>query len=531
MKYFLSIFLVSTLHCSIAQSASDSLLRVLNLEIEKRADYEQQQLTEIEAFKKEAVQAPTDKKFDAYLRIYELYKSFKYDSAFFYARQLQKVADADHEPIKINSAKMKMTFVLISAGLFHEALDTLQTISSPLRLPDTLKVEYYYLLARTCYDLADFSQDNYYLNNYAERANAYTDSAMNFIKPGSFDFLLMKGLKTLHLRQMDEARALYEKMISGFELTTPQYAVATSTLSFIYYYSNETEKSKEMIIRAAIADIHSNTKETLATMRLAEMLYKEGDIESAYKYIRIAMEDADFYGARHRKAQVSAIFPVIEGRQLSMIESNRKMLFTYSLLLTVLTASVIGFLVIIFRQNRKIKKANELITQANASLTEINHQLNEANRIKEEYVWYYFSTTAEYITRLDSLKKSLDMKLMTKKLEDLRFTVDSINIKHERDELYNNFDRVFLKLFPDFVTVFNSLFKEEDRIQLKDGQLLNTELRIFALIRMGITDHERIAKILDYSVTTIYTYKTRLRNKSMLANDAFDRTIMSIRAI
>jgi DNA-binding NarL/FixJ family response regulator len=120
---------------------------------------------------------------------------------------------------------------------------------------------------------------------------------------------------------------------------------------------------------------------------------------------------------------------------------------------------------------------------------------------------------------------------MTKKLDDLRFTVDSINIKKERDDLYHNFDMVFLKLFPDFVTIFNSFFKEEDRIILKDGQLLNTELRIFALVRMGIHDHEKIAKILDYSVTTIYTYKTRIRNKSTLANEEFEKQIMAIRAI
>jgi DNA-binding NarL/FixJ family response regulator len=80
--------------------------------------------------------------------------------------------------------------------------------------------------------------------------------------------------------------------------------------------------------------------------------------------------------------------------------------------------------------------------------------------------------------------------------------------------LYFSFDKVFLKLFPDFVTFFNSLFDERDRIVLKEGQLLNTELRIFALIRMGISDTEKIAKILNYSVNTIYAYKTRVKSKS-----------------
>jgi DNA-binding CsgD family transcriptional regulator len=125
----------------------------------------------------------------------------------------------------------------------------------------------------------------------------------------------------------------------------------------------------------------------------------------------------------------------------------------------------------------------------------------------------------------------MEMKLLTKKMDELRFTVDSINIKREREELYHNFDKFFLTLFPDFLTIFQSLFKEEDRVHVKDGQLLNTELRIFALIRMGIHDPEKIARILDYSVATIYTYKARIRNKSIVSSDEFDKRIMAIPTI
>jgi DNA-binding NarL/FixJ family response regulator len=120
--------------------------------------------------------------------------------------------------------------------------------------------------------------------------------------------------------------------------------------------------------------------------------------------------------------------------------------------------------------------------------------------------------------------------LMTKKLDDIKFIVNGINLKREREELYHSFDKVFLKLFPDFVDVFNSFFKEEDKIVLKDGQLLNTELRIFALIRMGIHDTEKIARILDYSISTIYNYKTRIKSKSLIPNEEFEKRIMDIHA-
>lgn len=513
-----------------SQPKTDNLLSQLDVEINKRPQYVGAKLKRIEDLKTTALNTDAGSKFTAYSQVYSEYKSFIYDSAFLYARKLQELAHQLRSPSIIADTKVKFAFILVSSGMFNEALDTLQSVRSA-DLPDSTRSEYYYIMARACYDLADFNRDDFYRKIYTNRAHAYIDSALTILPENSVPFLLMEGLQNLHLRKMDIAKRHYEDLVNKFNLDGQQFAIAASTLSFIYFYTGESAKAKEMLIRAAIADIRSCTKETTAMLNLADLLHKEDDIARAYKYVKIAMEDADYYGARQRRNQVAAVFPVIEGKQLQRVEARQKQLLLYSSVITIFTVMVIGFLVIIFKQNKKLQKARQIISQANESLTETNHQLQDANKIKEEYIWYYFNTTAEYISKLDSLKKSLDLKLMTRKLEDLRFTVDSINIKREREELYHNFDKVFLKLFPDFVNIFNSLFKEEDRMVLKDGQLLNTELRIFALIRMGIHDHERIAKILDYSVTTIYTYKTRIRNKSILPNDEFDRQIMAIRAI
>jgi DNA-binding CsgD family transcriptional regulator len=222
---------------------------------------------------------------------------------------------------------------------------------------------------------------------------------------------------------------------------------------------------------------------------------------------------------------------VIEGRQLAMVESRKNLISVYAVAITLFSILLIAFGIIIYKQNKKLELAKKVISDSNEKLTETNHQLMDSNKIKEEYVTYYFNTTAEYISRLEALKKTMEMKLLTKKMDELRFTVDSINIKREREELYHNFDRFFLALFPDFIRVFQSLFKDEDRIHLKEGQLLNTELRIFALMRLGINDPEKIARILDYSLATIYTYKTRIRHKSIVPNDEFDKRIMAIPTI
>jgi len=514
-----------------ALASTDSLLLQLDKAIEKRSFYLQDKLSRIELHKIDARGATNPAtRFLFYTKIYEEYKSFIYDSAFAYARRMQGIALQLSDVEKLSDSKIKMSFVLVSAGLFHEALDTLQTIKAKL-LPTAVRTEFYYLMARTCYDLSDFNQDNFYSLSYTLRGHRYVDSALAIQPKNSSLHFLLKGLKSLRLGVVDTAKIAFENMLKNFPLSDPEFAVAASTLSFIYFYTYQPDQAKEMLIKAAIADMRASTKETLATLNLADMLFKEGDVERAYNYIKVAMEDANYYGARHRKIQVAAVFPIIEGKMLSLTESRRKMLLVYSSAITLLALAVLLFAFIIYKQFKRLQEAKRIISASNDILTETNHQLTDATKIKEEYIWYYFTTTAEYITKLENLKKSLDLRLMTKRIDETKFIVDSINIKREREELYHNFDATFLKLFPDFVSVFNSLFNPDDQILLKDGQLLNTELRIFALIRMGIHDHEKIAKILDYSVTTIYTYKTRLRNKSIVPNEDFERQIMSIRAI
>jgi hypothetical protein len=154
--------------------------------------------------------------------------------------------------------------------------------------------------------------------------------------------------------------------------------------------------------------------------------------------------------------------------------------------------------------------------------------LQEANRIKEEYIRYFFNVNAEYLCKIEAFKRAVEMKLLTKRPDDIKSILTEINVRGEREKLYSSFDMFFLKLFPCFVMAFNSFFRDEDKIILKEGQLLNTELRIFALMRMGISDAEKIARILNYSVSTVYNYKARLKNRSVVPNDEFEKKIMAI---
>ena len=153
----------------------------------------------------------------------------------------------------------------------------------------------------------------------------------------------------------------------------------------------------------------------------------------------------------------------------------------------------------------------------------------ESNKIKEEYIGYCFHIASAFIDKIEKLKNQVDSRLTDHKYAEIRYIVNNINIKQEREELFHNFDRIFLRIFPNFVAEFNSFFKEEDQVRLKENELLNTDLRIYALIRIGISENEKIARILEYSVNTIYAYKTRIRNKSTVPNDEFEDRIMQIK--
>jgi hypothetical protein len=512
----------------------------LDRAIEAAPRYDAEKSRNIELLKKDLLTSdPNDKEllFRRYQPLYEEYKVFNYDSAFCYARKLQEIALLLNDPARIVYARLKTGFSLLSSGMFKETLDSLNEISIK-GAPDSLKAEYYALMGRYYYDLGDFDNDANYTPVYTAKGNLYMDSALQLYTPGSFFSSYYKGLKEIKSNHRQVAMVELWQLLSRPDLSDHELAVTASTLSDIYIYNGRPDTAIQLLIRAAIADIRSCTKETAAIFNLAQLLYKKGDVKNASSYIEAAIRDASFYGARQRKVQVSAILPLIEGEKISRVEAQKRTLITYSVITTLLLLIVVTLAIIIFRQVSKLKTAQRKITEAhekvqavNQRLMETNNKLSEANKIKEEYIGYFFNADSEFFAKIEKFKKSLEQKIAYRKWDDLITLVNNTNLKKEKEELLQNFDKIFLKLFPDFIQGFNALFKEEDRIQLKDHEFLNTDLRIFALIRMGIHDNEKIARILEYSVNTINTYKTKIKNKSIVPNEAFEQRIMEIKTL
>ncbi|WP_295720107.1 DUF6377 domain-containing protein [Mucilaginibacter sp.] len=519
-------------------AATDSLLNKLNTVLADKDRYVKQKTDRIDELKKQVGQAGNiNKKYNIYQQLYNEYKNFSYDSAYNYAKKLQATAALLNDPGRMASSKMELGFTLISSGMFKETLETLNNINLQY-LSANDKVEYYFLMARSYFDLSDFDRNVDYSATYNPKGIACIDSALSCAIPDTYNYLALKGLQALRTSNNDAGVKYYNALLQLKNLTPNQFAVSACSLSYICEVQGKQDQSTQLLIQAAIADIQSATKETVAIYKLADFLYKKGDLNNAFIYIKQAMDDATFYGARHRQVAISSILPIIEAQRISTVEQQKRSLFIYSSIITVLVLFVVVFAVIIFRQLKKLRIADDLIKEANVSLQEsnvaleaLNRNLSTANKIKNEYIGYYFNINSIYIDKLESFQKSLDKKLSSKRYEDAQAAIKSLNLENERHQLFHTFDKVFISLFPDFIGRFDVLFHTGEKIAVAEGQLLSTEHRIFALIRMGIHDTDRIAKLLGYSVNTIYSYKNRIKNKSFIANDEFEDHIMAIEAV
>lgn len=513
---------------AFALHGKDSLLQQLNLTIEKTRDFDAQKYAQLNHLKVNFQNARLpEQKYSACLKLYEAYKAFNYDSAFAYALTLGAIAEKMNDPNRIAYANIKLGFILLSSGMFRETAAVVDTLRVR-HLPDSMRAEYYVLIRRYYYDLADYVNDRHYSPQYLREAQRFTDSAAAMYPENHFERLSCLGYKFFKMGQMDSAQYYLNRCLS-LDLTFHQQAMIKANLGSIYVARKEYDKAIGLLAESAMADTKGAIKETTAAFNLASILFQTGDVKNASKYIERAVEDATFYGARQRKVQVSAILPIIEGERFNTVESQKNRLFVYLAIAIFLLLASIVLSFIIFKQFRKLKTAQTIITKAHLRQQEINDKLLESNKIKEEYIGYCFHIATSFIEKIEKLKNQVDSRLTDHKYAEIRYIVNNINIKQEREELFHNFDRIFLRIFPNFVSEFNSFFKEEDRIHLKENELLNTDLRIYALIRIGISENEKIARILEYSVNTIYAYKTRIRNKSTLPNEEFEDRIMQIK--
>jgi hypothetical protein len=513
----ITIGLIVCFNYAMPNNYTDSLLIELDKVIQNQEEYQNKKIERINAIKNffliSKKENELSKQYNVADLLYEEYKTFNYDSAVFYGYQLLEAASQLNNPVNIADAKIKLSLLLLSAGMFTETINTLNTIS-PTDLNDSLKTTYYRLFARTYFDMADYANDIHFLAIHNMEGYTYIDSALLFASKNSYDYYSINGLRFLRMGDVDSARFYYESLINDFNLSSRQYAIEASSLSFIYFYSDKQEESMQLLIKSAIEDVKYSIKETTAIRNLADMLYKQGDNDRAYSYIQGALDDADFYGANQRKIQISNILPIIEQKQIEIIKHQKSKLLKYSIILLVISVSLFLLVVIVYIQKGRLKFTKLQLAKTNGNLNRFVEKLTEANQIKEEYIGQFFKTITAYIAKIEGFKKSVNRKMTVKRFDEIGEIINKINVKKEREELFQSFDTIFLRIFPDFIDNYNKHLKRgEDPISLENSGL-SSEMRIFALIRLG-----------NFSVNTIYTYKTRIKNKLDFTNEEFEKQI------
>ena len=532
MRFIISLLLLLTPAFLQAQ-AVDPLLKELDGALSNKETYVKQKYSRINTFKKNIRKFTLSKDnkglYENYIFLFNEYKSFKYDSAYYYLEEAKSTAFLLKDRQVLDRTRIKEGFVLLSSGLFKEAIDTLNVVNEAA-LDQEGRYDYFSVKARAYYDLADYNHDKRYNITYIQQGTAYLEKALALVQPNTNQYWTTRSLMQMKQQDWKNAEKSFTHWLDKFDLPAEYYGIATSSLGYIYSERGDTQKAIHYLTMAAIADVKNATKETVALRNLANELFKMGQLDKANHYINLAMDDATFYDARHRKIEISTILPIIEKAQLNKVNEKNDMLEKIVILLTVLAVIIILFLIIIFRQLKERNASRKAMAASYAQLQEMNKSLSEANTIKEEYITYFIKATSDLINKLDHLQKSSIQKVISKKTDELLSLLKRYDVKKEREDLFHQFDAIFLKLFPTYITEFNSLFPEDHRSVAKKGELLNTEMRIFALYRLGIQDSSQIADFLELSVTTIYSYKTRIKSKSD-HKEVFEDKIMGIKSI
>jgi len=299
---------------------------------------------------------------------------------------------------------------------------------------------------------------------------------------------------------------------------------------------NDLENQKKYLVISSINDVKAGVKEFVSLRKLAAVLYSEGDVERAYHYIKYSMEASTASNSRFRMLQTAQMLPIIVDSYESQLKIKQKRLFFAIIGVTFLLLLVMISVFYIRRQNNKLQNVNTSLDQLNQQLKSVNDDLNELNskltestHVKEEYIGYLFNMCSAYIDKLEDFRKKVNRKLREDKGAEILKLTNNVNlIDDELHEFLHSFDTVFLNIYPTFVEEFNHLLMNDKQIQPKQGELLAPEMRIYALVRLGITDSTKIATFLHYSPQTVYNYRMKIRNNAKVSRADFTQAIQNI---
>lgn len=509
-------------------SEVDSLLGILDKTIVNRREYTAKKEENIKVIKQrlEGVVSLEDQ-FHLNEELISEYQSFKCDSALAYVDRNIEVAGALGNEAYFHNSRLKQAFVLSLSGLFTPALEVLESIDYS-KLPNHLRVLYCWSYIRYNENLIKYMENRTYEKRCFSEIERYRDSLVGLLTQGSDMYLKEHAFKLRSEKAYEESAKIQLNLFLKEKPNTHSYAMSAMGLARIYKEIGNVEQEEKFLLLAAITDVQLAVKENESLLALAIYQYKKGDIDRAFNYIQASLEDANFYNSRFRNTVIARIHPIIEATYLAKIEQQKRNLRLYALAISIFVLILIITLYLLYKQVRIVSNGRKKLKRINEQLVSVNQKLDEANLIRERYIGYYINQCAVYLDKLEEYRKYVHRKIKAGQIEDLQ-KLSSSNLVFEQDvdSLYSDFDATFFEVYPNFVDEFNNLLREEERYKLKKNQL-NTELRIFALIRLGITDVNQIATFLRYSIQTIYNYKSKVKGKALADSDHFEEKVKKI---
>lgn len=478
--------------------------------------------------------------------LYLDYATYKPDSAITYANKNLKLALKSDNPYWVKESKLDLASLYLTIGMYIDSYQLLSTLSVQ-ELKQDLLVKYYDTW-KNFYKFYSFNNPNE--SYYLQKSHAYRDSLLSGLDPQGNHYQIVHAERLYDDGNLKEAKQILQGMLAQSQAETHERAVLSYALANVHQKEGNLDQQRYYLIQSAISDIKNAIKENASMQALATLLFDEGEIESAYKCIKSSMEDAIFCNARFRTYEISKVFPIIDSAYQENESKRRSVLTSFLIIVCLLSIFLVIAIVYVYLQMRRIARVRQQLFEANQALNKlnvalqrsneeleftnteisaINIQLTESNQIKETYIGQFLDLCSMYINKLERFQLTLKKMVMGQKIDELTKLLKSrAMIDQEVKELYTTFDHIFLQLYPNFVEDFNSLLLEEEHLTIKSGEVLSTELRIFALIRLGITDTSKIANFLHYSTNTIYTYRTKIRNKAAVPREEFDNMVMKI---
>jgi len=537
-----------TLH---AQPASlEAQLQQIDEAIAHAGEYIAAHEARITEARSELASQPTPAgQYESCFKLYALYKPFVSDSAMYFLRRCISLAEAMDRPSDAVRCRSLLAIRCSNTGMYDEALDILDSIR-PSGI-DTLALGTYYEAYNNVYsELGYYSRLDNMQQAYYAKAYDYEQLMLRMLPPTAETCFLRREQRAQDEGRLDDAMRINDEWLKTVKEGSHPYAMVALYRYIEHKLRGDSTEMMHWLVESVLADIRNAAMDQGSMWELANELMLKGDIDRASRYISFTSDCANRFGSRQRNWQIAPLLTTIAKRYKEQSEHTTSQLWVTLTAISILALLLLGLLLFLHQRNKQLAAArNDLktsndelatancqlaaktreLSELNGELSTLNAQLSESNRVKEEYIGRFMSLCSQYINKLDDYRKLVNKKMKNKELDELFRISKSTELKEkELEELYENFDSVFLHLFPGFISEFNALLQPEMQIHPKEENRLTTEIRIFALIRLGIEDSSKIAEFLHYSVNTIYNYRARIKNGALDNRESFERRVKQL---